>query len=220
MSQDPEERKKKYARFPPLQKMPKKLFPNEIEKILLSLGEISEEPPKTKFQMTVRRIRNGSYFFAFFASAAFFAIFLIVVFQMLLPNSPYNLYAKIVPIVALEPNVIEYLGIGIKSFTDPGFRGGDNLNFVSYKRPDGVELVRMKFYLKGSLDEGICWAEIIKRENGESQFSQLIPFRDPRINFLYVDVPSKGKRIVLVRNNDQHSLDTTNKEMKQKIQKS
>ncbi|KXJ76029.1 hypothetical protein RP20_CCG010467 [Aedes albopictus] len=127
------------------------------------LGERVKENTKTASYMGVILLGVGV------TSVLFYAIFK----ELFSSNSPNNIYTEALERVKDEPKVKDALGAPIKGFGEESRRGRRNhVAHTTYVR-DGVQYIRMQFYVQGIRNKATVHLEKRLNESGDYEYRYL-----------------------------------------------
>ncbi|XP_062547078.1 mitochondrial import inner membrane translocase subunit Tim21 [Armigeres subalbatus] len=127
------------------------------------LGERVKENTKTASYMGVILLGVGV------TSVLFYAIFK----ELFSSNSPNNIYTEALERVKDEPKVKDALGAPIKGFGEESRRGRRNhVAHTSYVR-DGVQYIRMQFYVQGIRNKATVHLEKRMNDSGDYEYRYL-----------------------------------------------
>ncbi|EAT36747.1 AAEL011189-PA [Aedes aegypti] len=127
------------------------------------LGERVKENTKTASYMGVIVLGVGV------TSVLFYAIFK----ELFSSNSPNNIYTEALERVKDEPKVKDALGAPIKGFGEESRRGRRNhVAHTTYVR-DGVQYIRMQFYVQGIRNKATVHLEKRLNDSGDYEYRYL-----------------------------------------------
>uniref|UniRef100_A0A2M4AXP1 Mitochondrial import inner membrane translocase subunit Tim21 n=1 Tax=Anopheles triannulatus TaxID=58253 RepID=A0A2M4AXP1_9DIPT len=127
------------------------------------LGERVKENTKTASYMGVIMLGVGV------TGLLFYVIF----WELFSSDSPNNIYSEALERVKEEPRVRDALGSPIKGFGEESRRGRrTHVAHTKYVK-DGVEYIRMQFYIQGIRNKGTVHLEKRKTESGSFEYRYL-----------------------------------------------
>ncbi|KAG8235416.1 hypothetical protein J437_LFUL015872, partial [Ladona fulva] len=100
-------------------------------------------------------------------------IFYIIFKELFSSNSPNSIYSAALERCRKDNRVVDTLGDPIKGFGEETRRGRRrHVSHILYER-DGVQYLRMKFYVQGSRRQGTVHLEMKKNDHGDFEYRYL-----------------------------------------------
>lgn len=101
-----------------------------------------------------------------------------ICYELFSSKSPNKVYAKAFDYVSKDSRIQNVIGDQIKGFGEETRRGRrQHIAHVSYQK-DGMNLLRMKFYIKGSRESGTVHLEMFENEKGNYDYRYLFVVTD------------------------------------------
>ena len=101
-----------------------------------------------------------------------------ICYELFSSKSPNKVYAKAFDYVSNDPRIQNVLGDQIKGFGEETRRGRrQHIAHVAYQK-DGLNLLRMKFYLKGNRESATVHLEMFENEKGNYDYRYLFVVTD------------------------------------------
>jgi len=144
-----------------------------INQIMLDKYRVPE--PTTTAEKVKEGVKDVYYFSAFAAAVAVAGALLFYVFRDLFSSkSPTRIYGRALKIVQANDQVIDALGSPIKGYGEETRRGRRrDVSHVEYIK-DGVNYMRVKFYVQGPQGKGTVRLEVKENETGQFDFRYLL----------------------------------------------
>jgi len=124
----------------------------------------------------------------------FYAIFR----ELFSSKSPNSVYSAALKRCAAEQRVTDSLGDPVKGFGEENRRGRRrHVNHLHYQQ-EGVNHMRMKFYVKGSRQTGTVHLDMRESDSGKYEY-----------RYLFIEVDDMSRRVIVLEDNrasDHHSL--------------
>lgn len=96
-----------------------------------------------------------------------------ICYELFSSKSPNKVYAKAFDYVSKDTRVQNVIGDQIKGFGEETRRGRrQHIAHVAYQK-DGINLLRMKFYIKGSRETGTVQLEMFENQEGKYDYRYL-----------------------------------------------
>ncbi|XP_065221799.1 mitochondrial import inner membrane translocase subunit Tim21 [Planococcus citri] len=101
-----------------------------------------------------------------------------ICYELFSGKSPNKIYSKAFDYVSKDSRIQNVIGDQIKGFGEETRRGRRrHIAHVSYQK-DGMNLLRMKFYIKGNRESGTVHLEMFENEKGKYEYRYLFVVTD------------------------------------------
>lgn len=141
-----------------------------------SVTEIkSENVPSTSFQQVKEATKTVSYLGIIVIGLGVTGVMMYAVFHELFSSkSPNNIYTSALERCCSEPRVLNVLGEPIKGYGEETRRGRRRHTSHVFYQKDGINMIRMKFYIQGSRRRGTVHLEMKEDASGRFVYRYLI----------------------------------------------
>ncbi|RZF46067.1 hypothetical protein LSTR_LSTR004780 [Laodelphax striatellus] len=153
---------------------------------------------QTTFVKVKETTKTASYLGVILAGVGVTGLIFHTVFKELFSKkSPNNIYSQVLERCRNDPRLQYELGSPIKGYGEETRRGRRrHVSHVIYEK-DGVEHLRMKFYIEGLRKKATVHLEMIEDENGEYIF-----------RYLFVELDDFGRAAIVLEDNRYGHVDT------------
>lgn len=165
---------------------------NRKKDLVESSPEYEEKAVQTTVYETIKEgTKTASYLGVIIVGVSIGSVIIYAICSELFSNkSPNRVYSKAFAYVAKDSKVQNVLGDQIKGFGEETRRGRrQHVSHVTYHK-DGLNLLRMKFYVKGSRETGTVHLEMYENEKGKYEY-----------RYLFVVVDDLARRTIILEDN-------------------